>query len=57
MMNKILREFLGHGVVVYLDDILIYTDNMDDHVKLVQRVLDRVEQHDLAVSLKKLVFH
>ena len=57
MMNKILREFLDHGVVVYLDDILIYTENMDDHIKLVQKVLDRLEQHDLAVSLKKSVFH
>jgi len=57
MMNKILREFLDHRVVVYLDDILIYSENMDDHVKLVQRVLDRLEQHDLAVSLKKSVFH
>jgi len=57
MMNKILREFLDHGVVVYLDDILIYSDNMDDHIKLVQKVLDRLEQHELAVSLKKSVFH
>jgi len=40
MMNKILREFLDHGVVVYLDDILIYSENMDDHIKLVQKVLD-----------------
>jgi len=30
---------------------------MDDHIKLVQKVLDRLEQHDLAVSLKKSVFH
>jgi len=57
MMNKILREFLDHGVVVYLDDILIYSENMDDHIKIVQKVLDRHEQHDLAVSLKKSVFH
>ena len=57
MMNKILREFLDHGVVVYSDDILIYSENMDDHIKLVRKVLDRVEQHDLAVSLKKSVFH
>jgi len=57
MMNKILREFLDHGVVVYLDHILIYSENMDDHIKLVQRVLDQLEQHDLAVSLKKSVFH
>jgi len=57
MMNKILTEFLDHRVVVYLDDILIYSENMDDHIKLIQRVLDRLEQHDLAVLLKKLVFH
>jgi len=57
MMNKILREFLDHGVVDYLDDILIYSENMDDHSKLVQKVLDQLEQHDLAVSLKKSVFH
>ena len=57
MMNKILSEFLDHGVVVYLDDILIYSDNMDDHIKLGQKVLDRLEQHELAVSLMKSVFH
>jgi len=57
IMNKILREFLDHRVVVYLDDILIYSENMEDHIKLAQKVLDRLEQHDLAVSLKKSVFH
>jgi len=57
MMNKILRAFLDHGVVVYLDDILLYSENMDDHIKLVQKVLDQLEQHDLAVSLQKSVLH
>ena len=57
MMNKILREFWDHGVVVSLDDILRYSENMDEHIKLVQKVLDGLEQHDLAVSLKKSVFH
>jgi len=57
MMNKILRKCLDHTVVVYLDDILIYFENMDDHIKLVQKDLDWLEQYDLAVSLKKSVFH
>jgi len=35
IMNKILKEFLDHGVVLYLDDILIYSENMEDHIKLV----------------------
>ena len=43
MMNKILREFLDHGVVVCLDDIPIYSENMDDHIKLVQKVRHRLE--------------
>jgi len=30
---------------------------MVNHIKLVPKVLDRLEQHDLAVSLKKSVFH
>jgi len=57
MIKKILRELLAHRVVVYLDDILIYSENMDAHIKLVQKVLSRLKQHDLAVSLNKSVFH
>jgi len=30
---------------------------MDDHIRLVEKVLDRLKQHDLAVLLKKSVFH
>jgi len=57
MMNKILREFLDHGVVVYLDNILIYSENYEEHIELVKKVLARLEEHRLAISLKKLVFH
>ena len=57
MMNPILRQFLDHGVVVYLDDILIYSKTMEEHKALVKQVLARLERHDLAVYLKKSVFH
>ena len=57
MMNTILRKFLDHGVVVYLDDILIYSKNEEDHVELVKKVLALLEDYDLAVSTTKSVFH
>jgi len=39
MMNKILHEFLDQGVVVYLDDILIYSKTHAEHVTMVKKVL------------------
>ena len=39
MMNTILRNFLDHGVVVYLDNILIYSQNVEEHIALVKKVL------------------
>ena len=49
MMNTILREFLDHGVVVYLDDILIYSRSLEERKALIKQVLPRLEQHDLAI--------
>ena len=57
MMNTILRDFLDHGVVVYLDDILIYSENEEEHIPLVKKVLAQLEEYDLAVSTTKSVFH
>ena len=53
MMNRILIEFLDHGVVAYLDDILIYSKSLEDHKELTKQVLARLERQALAISLKK----
>ena len=44
-------------VVVYLEDILIYSDNMEDHVKHVWEVLQCLHQHKLFAKPKKCEFH
>ena len=44
MMNTILRDFLDNGVVVHLDDILIYSKNEKEHIALVKKVLAQLEE-------------
>ena len=54
LMNTMLREFLDHGVVVYLDDILIYSKSLKEDKALIKQVLAPLERHDLEISLKKI---
>ena len=49
MMNEIIRDMIDLGVVIYLDDILIYSENLQDHIALVKRVQERLEEHQLAI--------
>ena len=53
-INKILVEKLDIFVIVYLDDILIYTDDDgDNHVTAVQWVLKQLRKFSPFASLKK----
>ncbi len=57
-INKILAEKLNVFVIVYLDDILIYTKNEgEEHVQAVWWVLDQLRKHSLYANLKKCQFH
>ena len=38
MMNTIFFDLLDHGVLVYLDDVLIYSKNIEEHVVLLDKV-------------------
>jgi len=56
-MNDIFSDVLDVFVVIYLDDILIYSDNMDDHKKHVKEVLKRLQENRLYTLPTKCVFH
>ena len=57
LMNDIFREFLDDFVVCYLDDILIFSKNEEDHEKHVRLVLKRLRNAGLYAKLEKCVFH
>ena len=57
-VNKILAEKLDIFVIVYLDDILIYTKDLGQpQVEVVRWVLDQLRKYSLFTNLKKCCFH
>src|SRR6266852_5394205 len=57
MINHVLKEFLDQGVVVYIDDVLIYTKTLDEHQAHLTKVLKKLEEYGLAVAPHKSIFH
>jgi len=58
MMNNVFRTVIAEGiVVVYLDDILIFTKIEEEHERAVQRVLEILMEHKLFLCLEKCEFH
>ena len=57
IMNEIFRDMIDLGVITYLDDILIYSESEQDHVALVKRVLECLQEHKLAIAPDKCEWH
>ena len=55
-VNDTLREFLDVFCVCYLYDILIYSDNLQDHCKHVKAVLEKLHIAGLFVKQEKCEF-
>ena len=56
-MNNIFEDLIDEGhVVVYLDDILIFSDNPSELDRLTHEVLSRLEKHDLYLKPEKCIF-
>ncbi|CUA75312.1 Transposon Tf2-7 polyprotein [Rhizoctonia solani] len=56
-MNDILRDLLNITVIVYLDDILIFSKNPEEHTAHVKEVLRRLQENQLFCKASKCFFN
>jgi len=57
MMNDIFRDLIAEDImVVYLDDILIFTRTEEEHAKAIRQVLQILQEHKLFLCLEKCEF-
>ncbi|NBJ65466.1 hypothetical protein D5266_09835, partial [bacterium c-19] len=56
LMNRVFREFLDKFVIVFIDDILIYSRNEADHEEHLRIVLSTLRQQQLYAKLSKCEF-
>jgi hypothetical protein len=56
LMDDILRPFTNSFVVVYLDDILIFSQTWEEHLHHIRQVLQTLRKHKLCTNLEKCIF-
>src|SRR6266498_1782994 len=56
LMNYILHDYLNDFVVVYLDDILVYSNTFEEHLAHLRKVFDKLREANLVIKLKKCKF-
>lgn len=55
-LMSIVLEGLGHFSVCYLDDILLFSESLEEHKKHIEITFDRLRKHGLKLKLKKCSF-
>ncbi len=55
-INSVLRPFLEKSVILYLDDILVYSKDLEDHQNQVHTILKTLLENNLYAKLEKCEF-
>src|SRR6266540_5825011 len=53
LMNKVLRQYIGKFVQVYLDDVIIYSNNLTKHKRHIKAVFEKIREANLKLKSSK----
>jgi RNase H-like domain found in reverse transcriptase/Reverse transcriptase (RNA-dependent DNA polymerase)/Integrase zinc binding domain/Retroviral aspartyl protease/Chromo (CHRromatin Organisation MOdifier) domain len=56
LMNDVFHTYLDGFVVIYLDDILIYSSTLEEHLNHLRKILELLRQHKLYAKMSKCAF-
>jgi hypothetical protein len=56
LMNKVFMEYLGKFVVMFIDDIMIFSKNEEEHDEHLHLVLQKLRENQLCAKLSKCKF-
>jgi hypothetical protein len=56
-INDTLRPFLDDFASAYLDDVLIFSDDLDEHIQYVRKVITKLRDAGLQIDIDKCDFH
>jgi mannitol/fructose-specific phosphotransferase system IIA component len=52
-MDQVLEDLIGDICFVYLDDVIVFSENEEEHYKNLQILIERLKQANLKVKLLK----
>ena len=55
-MHSIFREHLDDFIIIFLDDILVYSRGLEEHMTHVRQILEILRQHQLYAKVSKCAF-
>lgn len=56
LMNEILRDYINKICVVYLDDILIFSTSLKEHIQSLSLIFKKLSEHNLKIQFDKCSF-